>query len=825
MATKTEKAQIDLIINGETANKTLRDLEAAGRKAKSELRGLAPDSARFKELTASLQKINGELDKTKVAAGLAKSSWDKMKESIKTSFIGNLGANLATLGLQKVAGYFTDSFSAAVKLSDQLADVRKTTGMTADEAKRLRSELSQINTRTSMSDLMEIAKVGGQFGIAKEQINGFVQAVDKTAVALGDEFSGGAEQVATEMSKLRNIFKDIQTDDVGTDVGFISNAINELAAAGVATGPVVADLANRIGGYGIQVGLTSGQTLGLSATLQELGVTSERGGTAVVKILQKMLTNTSEFAKIAGMELGGFKDLLNKDIYGAFVKVMEGSKQLGPNAGLLAGIIKDLEVQGAGASEVFAKLGSNTELLASKTDLATASLTNTASITEEFNLRNENLAGSVDKLSKEWNKLISNPAMVSFFELGIDLARQLVGGLKFVAETIKFNYDVLTKGFEEANRIVKENQTADLAQENANREKQIYAEQLAVYKQHLNKMSNEELVHEAVKIQMQQKAQADYMRDLMAEGNKEQFYIELRYAKQLQAEANAIKKLQQVKINETIKGNEELSKEDIKAATKKAHDAQAELDRIYKLQMQHYDDLIKAAEKNRDDELKILVEKNKAKFKEISDSNRVEIDSYLELMRLSAQTRDEEKAAIQQFYLDKMATMKEGTWEYKLAYEQLQKELADIDKKSAEDSLKTEKDKLDAKLDHAQQLANQTVSVVNMVQTYQSNQIKNEQNEFTNAQNVKKAALKKQLDAGIIDRTVYDAKIGALDAVAADKEKAFRQKEAEANKKSAIFTATVQAALLWIEAFGKPWKIPAAVAGTLQAGIIAATPV
>ena len=68
---------------------------------------------------------------------------------------------------------------------------------------------------------------------------------------------------------------DIKTDDVGTDIMHISNALNELGAAGFATSPVVADFASRIGGVGITLGLTSGQVLGLSATLQELNV-SER---------------------------------------------------------------------------------------------------------------------------------------------------------------------------------------------------------------------------------------------------------------------------------------------------------------------------------------------------------------------------------------------------------------------------------------------------------------------------------------------------------------------------------------------------------------------
>ena len=86
---------------------------------------------------------------------------------------------------------------------------------------------------------------------------------------------------------------------------------------------------------------------------------AERGGTAVVKILQKMTTNTSEFATVAGMPVKEFTDLVNRDLYGAFMKVIEGSQRGGQSATQLSGLIKELEVTGAGASEIFAKLGND----------------------------------------------------------------------------------------------------------------------------------------------------------------------------------------------------------------------------------------------------------------------------------------------------------------------------------------------------------------------------------------------------------------------------------------------------------------------------------
>ena len=159
-----------------------------------------------------------------------------------------------------------------------------------------------MDTRTATADLREMAIVGGQFGVTSDQLGGFVEEINKVSVALRRDFKGGAEETATTLAGLRNVLIDIKSDNNGQDISHLGNALVVLANKGVATAPVVSDLTNRIGGYGIQAGLTSGQILGLSATLQELNVSTERGGTAVVKILQKMTTHTKEFAKVAGAE-------------------------------------------------------------------------------------------------------------------------------------------------------------------------------------------------------------------------------------------------------------------------------------------------------------------------------------------------------------------------------------------------------------------------------------------------------------------------------------------------------------------------------------------
>src|SRR5690606_10700741 len=107
---------------------------------------------------------------------------------------------------------------------------------------------------------------------------------DRIVVALSDEFGGGAREITKVLGVLRNNLQDIKTNDYGKDVLHIGNALNTLGQSGLATADVVTDFANRLSGIASTFGATSGQILGLSATLQELGVPAERGATAVNRL-------------------------------------------------------------------------------------------------------------------------------------------------------------------------------------------------------------------------------------------------------------------------------------------------------------------------------------------------------------------------------------------------------------------------------------------------------------------------------------------------------------------------------------------------------------
>jgi TP901 family phage tail tape measure protein len=463
---RNKQAQIrtEKMLNNETQKTTSAYKEQSKllNKLRNEYKDLAvqgkTNTKEAKDLLAQITKLDTKLKSVDASVGQYQrnvgnygSAWDNLKSKWK-SLLGVAGQLGLAIGFAEV---FSKGKKTLVSFDEEAANISKTLGVTSEEAKKLSRELTNIDTRTSIEQLQQIAVVGGQIGITKDQIVGFTESIDKLNVALGDEFTGGAEEITSVVGGLRNVFSDIKSENVSDDLLKIGNALNVLGAEGSATSPVMADFAGRIGGVGIPLGLTTGQVLGLSATLQELNVNAERGGTAVSGILKKMAVDTEGFAKVAGMPVKEFEKLVNTDLMGAFMKVIEGTKQFKGNAVGLAKVLDGLKLDGAGASEVFLKLGSNIDLLKTRTDSANESLTKTDSITDEFNKKNETLQAKIDKLSNAFDKYVLGIDQSGFvtgaFGKSLDfLSRNLETILSVVGRLIRLwiEYKAVVKALE-----------------------------------------------------------------------------------------------------------------------------------------------------------------------------------------------------------------------------------------------------------------------------------------------------------------------------------------------------------------------------------------
>jgi len=164
--------------------------------------------------------------------------------------------------------------SASATVSDALADVTKTTGIAGEALEDLRSELEALDTRTSVLGLLEIAKAGGQMGVAAPDLAKFTDSIDKLNVALGDQFES-PEVLARGIAQLTGNLNDIKSGNFDQDLLRVGNVLNFMGANAKATEANIFDITQRLVGLQTTAKLSSGEIFGISTAMAETGLSAE----------------------------------------------------------------------------------------------------------------------------------------------------------------------------------------------------------------------------------------------------------------------------------------------------------------------------------------------------------------------------------------------------------------------------------------------------------------------------------------------------------------------------------------------------------------------
>ncbi|MBO0933938.1 phage tail tape measure protein [Fibrella aquatilis] len=419
---------------------SVNELKASLRLLVSEQNQLTAGSEEWIEKTRQVNQVKERLEDVREEANLLGRALDDQKgvfDKWNDSFMGTFAALQFDDLVDGVMDFGRESVESAAKTSDAFADIQKSTGQTTAEVEALNDELRNIDTRSTQEALLDIVKVGGQLGIAKEEIKGFTESVDKANVALGDEFSGGAEEVANTMGTLSKLFRETKDLEAGKAINDIGSAINELGAAGSATGPVVADFATRIGQLG-DLAPEIGQTLGLGAAFQELGLSAEISAGGITNILLSASKATELFAEQLGISEVEMKKLINTNPNEFLLQLAQSLQGL--PADQVAKRLDDLGIKSQEATKVMSLLKDQTQLVRDRQLLANKAMQEGTSLTKEFSIKNETAAAQLDKFGKVvevirvevGNRLL--PVLIGAGNALLTVGRVLMGIPAFVSE-------------------------------------------------------------------------------------------------------------------------------------------------------------------------------------------------------------------------------------------------------------------------------------------------------------------------------------------------------------------------------------------------------
>lgn len=361
---------------------------AAIKRVKAEIKSV---DAEFKEHQSLISRMNGTIN-----------NWGMSIASAVAAFTG-----LTMAGRQAVQAY--------AEMEAEMANVRKYTGMTAEEVEHLNEAFKGMDTRTTREDLNKLAQEAGRLGLqTEEDVLGFVKAADVINVALDDLGEGAT----LTLSKLTDIFGDKQALGVEQSLLSVGSVINELSQNCTASAPYLANFAQRMAGVGKQANMTIPEIMGFAAVLDSQGQAVEMSATALSQLIMKLFQDPAKIAKATGIEISKFNAVLKKDTNEALIMLLEQLNKLG-DISVLAPVFESMGTDGARASGVLAALAGNVEMVKKQQLAANQAYKEGTSVTKEFEVQNNTVQAQLDKAKK------------GFQEMAVELGQKLAPAMKY----------------------------------------------------------------------------------------------------------------------------------------------------------------------------------------------------------------------------------------------------------------------------------------------------------------------------------------------------------------------------------------------------------
>lgn len=393
----------------------------------------------YDELAAKVRAADLELKTLQNTEKGTTSSFEKAVSRLKTYITLYMGTAVA---IQKLGTTVDDLMT----LSDKMGEVRKTTGFTAEQVGRLSDNLTKLDTRTPVQNLMEISAAAGQLGLTSlEDVQGFTEAANMMLIALPEM----GQEAATEMMKIaiatgevkkiqdqmrKGIIEGSSASAVAMEK--IGSTIDRLRATTAASAPPIADFVKRVGAVGAQSGITVDQVAALGATVNSLGMGTEMAATVVSRMIPALKNHAFDLAQAIGVTPDTIRNLVDggKGME-AILMILQHIKEQNLNAdgidkllgiGGMGEIMKELDQRGARAGIVFAGLSQNVDELRKNLITANDAYTEGTAILDEYNKMNDTTAAKWERLKNQMEEFFVSDANQRFLGMVIGWLRSIV---------------------------------------------------------------------------------------------------------------------------------------------------------------------------------------------------------------------------------------------------------------------------------------------------------------------------------------------------------------------------------------------------------------
>lgn len=395
---------------------SLKELGNRQRELNAILRNLDPSLPQWKQYNQQLKEVNARIRELRNEAKETQFSIAKLADGFNRYAAIGASVIASLTGVALTARKCVDEYA---QMEEAQSQVIKYTGMTKEETEALNESFKQMDTRTPREELNRLAGEAGKLGISsRDQVLEFVEAADMINVALGEDLG---EDAVKNIGKLSQMFGD-GSRTLKEDMLAIGSAVNQVAQSSSASEPYLVEFTARMGGVAKQADLAVTDVMGFASALDQNMLRSEMASTALQSLILKIYQEPAKYAKLAGMDVQEFVNLVNTDVNEALLQFLGTLGKMGGMA-QMSPILKEMKLSGAEAAGVISALAGNIDQVRREQENANQAFIDGTSIINEFGVQNNTVQAGLDKAKKQ------------FKDVRVELGEQLLPVMKYMVTT------------------------------------------------------------------------------------------------------------------------------------------------------------------------------------------------------------------------------------------------------------------------------------------------------------------------------------------------------------------------------------------------------
>lgn len=408
----------------------MKELQQAAARLNTEMQTLNRRSKEYTDKQKQLQAIRNEINKTTGAV-------QKQGGAFQTT-LRNLTAYFGLFQLfSKISQMLTDIFKKNLQMSDQLSQIRMVSGLAMKDVEALSDALKGIDTRSSLTELQQIAYEGSKLGFGQYGVEGlkqFTEAANQLNVALKEQLGEDTLPIVSKLVENMGLIKKMGIEKAMLATG---SAMFRLSASSTSSAGNIVEFSKRLAGLASTSHITTDELLALGSASDSMMLMPEVASTAFNKFITSLQAQPRTLAKALQIPSKTITDLLEAGkTMDAIVLVFERMHKMG-NMNALYPLFKPMGSEGSRLNNVMVAMAKNVDMLKTHLQTSNAAFKEATDVTQEYNLRQESAQGWLERANNLWAKSFINKD-------GVDMMKSLTREWYNMSKALTTNVGYMT---------------------------------------------------------------------------------------------------------------------------------------------------------------------------------------------------------------------------------------------------------------------------------------------------------------------------------------------------------------------------------------------